>query len=173
MDISYNLSEEENDKLLNMIMLQQTGYQRAFGHIVYGLRNCINHRDPKIREDLQAEVDNLKQGILLSHVFAIWEEGVNRRREEQLLSTSRLNRINAFRHIRHTFAHSAVGIRANRCRKEFEEVMSGEIPFKGVVWNREDDTINLAASNIALDCMDYLKNMANYILVGAGQADGL
>lgn len=136
--------------------------QGAFGYIYSGLRNVVNVKEPKRRMQIQSEVDTAKQGLLLVYLFALWEEYIERQDERDWMQATDLIRLNAFRHIRHSVAHGFNGGRAIRCRDEFETIMQGADPFKGIVW--DNDSIDIKESDVAYDCQLFMEKAAKMLI---------
>ncbi len=124
------------------------------GIIISKSNQLVQHVNANVREENQARINNTIQGLLLVYLFALWEEYIDRDIERRWLSEQERNRLNAFRHIRHSAAHGFDGTRANKCRIEFETIMNSSEPFPNVIWN--SNRINLANSQVVIDCQRFM-----------------
>ncbi len=134
---------------------------REFGWLL-STRNLVEHGNKEQQAAIQKSVNRCIQGILIVYLFALWEEYVPRNLEENWLSSSERERLRAFRHIRHSFAHGFGGARANQCRSEFENVMKSTQPFAKLNW--DNNKIELCDSQIALDCQRHMEDLSNKLV---------
>lgn len=136
--------------------------QREFGWIYSKSGTLVTHDNPVVRKQIQKSVDAYIPGLLLVYLFALWEEYVDRQIEKDWLPAENLERLNAFRHIRHSFAHGFNGGRASKCRKEFENVMRSTQPFPSLPW--DIDKIDLTKSQVAIDCQRFMNDLAKELI---------
>jgi hypothetical protein len=136
--------------------------QREFGWIYSRSGTLVTHDNPEIRKQIQKSVDAYIPGLLLVYLFALWEEYVDRQIERDWLPADKSLRLNAFRHIRHSFAHGFNGNRANKCRIEFESIMSSNQPFPNLPW--DNDKIDLTKSQVAIDCQRFMEDLAKELI---------
>lgn len=148
--------------ILPLMMKQIQSLQGAFGYIYSGLRNSVKHNDPTIRAKIQKEVDAASQGLLVVYLFSMWEEYVERQVEKDWLTTDELERLNAFRHLRHSMTHGFEGARARQCRTEFEAVMNGQRPFPNLTW--DNDNLDLTNAQVAIDCQRLMDDLAKKLI---------
>lgn len=92
----------------------------------------------------------------------MWEEYVPRPLEKEWLPVDNLDRLNAFRHIRHSVAHGSEGQRANQLRVEFEQVMNSINPIANLVW--DSNSIDLTKSQVALDCHKFMEEIIKQLI---------
>ena len=148
--------------ILPLMQKQIQSLQGAFGYIYSGLRNSVQHKDPSVRNKIQGEVDCASQGLLLVYLFAMWEEYIEHQVEKDWLTTAELERLNAFRHIRHSMAHGFEGTRARQCRAEFESIMNSGQPFPNLPW--DNDKLDLTKSQVAIDCQRWMEDLCRKLI---------
>jgi hypothetical protein len=105
---------------------------------------------------------SLLEGSLLVYLFAMWEAHVPSDINEWL-TQDELDQLNAYKHVRDSAAHKFKGGRAdfpNR-RQAFENKM----PFSGIIWNQEDDTIDLSNSSVSYDCHQLMEQLTKQLVV--------
>lgn len=148
--------------LLPLMMAQLVSTQREFGWLLSSSRHSVKHADPQTRQEIQTRVDAATQGLLLVYLFAMWEEYVKRDVEREWLPADKLERLNAFRHVRHSTAHGFDGTRAHKCRAEFDAIMNSAQPFPNLAWT--NDTIDLSMSQVATDCHGFMSDLAKELI---------
>jgi hypothetical protein len=136
--------------------------QKEFGWFLSESKHMIRHHDSDTRELIQNRLDSSVQGLLLVYLFAMWEEYVPRSVEKEWLLADKLERLNAFRHIRHSVAHGFGGKRADKLRVEFENVMASSNPFPNLKWG--DDSIDLTKSQVAIDCHRLMEELIKQLV---------
>ena len=159
----------DKEKFQKMIPFQAVvdgGLQKTYGQIYSSTRNCINHQDATVRASVQQELDHTVQGLMIVHLFAIWEHHVDWDTVNQLFEKVERVRLNAFRHIRNSAAHGVHLARAERYRDEFQTTMEGNDPIKCVVFTA--DTIDLSQSNAGLDCRMEMVKLMNQMIMKLG-----
>lgn len=160
----------DTEKLLKMVPFQAAvdgGLQRRYGQIYSRTRNCINHADPAIRATVQRELDHTVQGLMVVHLFAVWEHHVDWKTVNQLLKPTERVRLNAFRHIRNSAAHGVNLARADRYKAEFETTMSGPKPIFGITFSAT--SIDLSQSHAGLDCRMEMVELMNKMITKVGE----
>ncbi|MBL4602973.1 MAG: hypothetical protein JKY84_09510 [Emcibacteraceae bacterium] len=150
--------------ILPLMLKQITALQGPFGFIYTELSNVVKHSDPVIRQQRQDEVNATKNGLLVVYLFAMWEEYIERDLETDWLAADELERLNAFRHIRHSVAHGIDGQRASnmRFRNAFEVIMNGSQPFPNLPWT--NDSIDLTKSQVAIDCQRLMEDLGKKLI---------
>lgn len=159
----------DKEKLLRMVPFQTAvdgGLQRTYGQIYSSTRNCFNHADATIRATVQRELDHTVQGLMIVHLFAIWEHHVDWDTVNQLLERAERVRLNAFRHIRNSAAHGVNLARAERYRDDFEATMASPKPINRVIF--EPNAIDLSQSDAGLDCRMEMVNLMNKMIMQLG-----
>jgi hypothetical protein len=136
---------------------------KGFGWILSESKNMAKHSDSNSRKLIQDSIDVNVQGLLIVYLFAMWEEYVPRTLENEWIPAGKLERLNAFRHIRHSIAHGFEGQRANKLRVEFNQVMNSRNPFANLQW--DTDSINLTKSQVAVECHKFMEEIIK-ILIG-------
>ena len=148
--------------LLPLMQKQMEAIQRELGWLLTGMSNRVSHSNPDIRREIQDRLDASMQGLTMVYLFALWEEYVERDVEREWLPAEKLERLNAFRHVRHCAAHGFGGARADKCRTEFEAVMNSDQPFPNLPWS--SDSIDLTKSQVAIDCMRFMEELGKEII---------
>lgn len=141
--------------------------QHGLGHVLSGLRNSVQNNNPVIRAAIQSNVDEIMQAYAVVYYFSVWDHLFDQAASSDILDNwatkDEVKRFRAFKHIRHSAAHSFSGHRARQCRAAFENVMQSSQPFTGLNWNTQDDTIDLSKSQIAFDCRNFFNDFATKI----------
>ncbi|WP_298334060.1 hypothetical protein [uncultured Erythrobacter sp.] len=161
--------QSNQDKLQKMIPFQATvdgGLQRTYGQIYSRTRNCISHADQEVREAVQSELDHTVQGLMVVHLFAIWEHHVDWNTVNELIEKPDRMRLNAFRHIRNSAAHGVHLARAVRYSDEFEATMQSSKPIADVVYTSQ--SIDLSQSHAGLDCRMEMVGLMNRMIMALG-----
>lgn len=156
------MNETIFNPILPLLTKIQGCVQRDFGWIYSKSGTLVTHPAPLIRKEIQESVDASVQGLLLVYLFALWEEYVERQLEREWLSADKLERLNAFRHIRHSVAHGFDGTRANKCRAEFENIMNSSQPFPNLPW--DTNKIDLKKSQVSIDCQRFMEDIAKELV---------
>lgn len=153
-------------KALALMNEHVTALQREFGHVLSGKRmiaNAVHYpKHPDVTKQVRSGVCSLLEGSLLVYLFAMWEVHTPKDVNDWLTEAER-RKLNAFRHVRDSVAHGFQGTRAHRPnrRKAFES----EMPFAGIVWNEEVDTIDISESAVARECFEHMKSVTGQLVV--------
>ena len=150
---------------LKLLQEQMGSLQREFGHVVSGKRliaGAVSYPQyPEEEKKIRNGVFSLIEGTMLIYLFAMWEshvpDDVN-----QWFTQDELLKLNAFKHVRDSVAHKYNGNRADfpQRRQAFESMM----PFSGIVWDLQDDTIDLTNASVALDCHHYMEELTKKLV---------
>lgn len=155
---------EETHKAVELMKEQLALYQHGFGHILTGTSNIVKYDDPKTRNEVQRNVNGIVQSSLLLYMFGMWENFMTNEMVENYLDDDDKLLFRGYKHIRHSVAHRYNGKRADNNRKHFEEcVANGH--FKDIIWDKENDTIDIAESRTTNNCMKFLEKIAKVIFV--------
>jgi hypothetical protein len=140
--------------------------QGAFGYFVNSELSLFQE-DSQIRKLVEVEYKNMRESLLIVYLLAIWEEHIDRNNEREWLDATQQVHFAAYRHIRHSYAHSFNGKRAQRFRAEFETIMNSADPIQSIRWDIENDKIELLKHHLARECKLFkdkiLKNMLGRI----------
>ena len=109
------------------------------------------------------------KGMLIIYWFTVWEQYFSRSDEDNFIDSENLERLKAYRHIRHSAAHGMDLRRARQCRNEFESIMASETPILGVSFDQKK--IDLSESEAAADCRDHLRRCVDIIFQSIFQND--
>jgi len=137
-------NQQFND-LLDLMKILTSSNQEAPGWIETGLRKIHvrfgspgrpqNPTQQAAADRIQGDIDNLfAEGILFVYYFALFEHHLPLAEWDKLLNPDVVQRLRAYRHIRHTFAHGLNGIRSTnkKDRSAFDDVMASSDPLPGV-----------------------------------------
>jgi hypothetical protein len=155
-------NEEVYTDILPLLQRQLESLQGSFGYLLGGAKKLADHAEAAAREKIQGEINEALQGLLIVYLFSMWEEYVPRELEREWLPEEVYQRLNAYRHIRHTVAHGFDGNRAKKCRVEFEMIMNSDYPFKGVFW--DCDSLKIGQSDLAHECWNFMSNAAKQLI---------
>ena len=118
--------------------------------------NAINkydfsHLPAEVRAATKQGVKVLNLGMMIVYLFALFESYLDWEDWKDLDDPKDeaykepyaeifpiIDRLKAYRHIRHSFSHKPNGERANRQSEEFDAIMASERPLKGVSVNSEN-----------------------------------
>ena len=115
-----------------------------------------------MRQVLQRSVDHIVEGAAIVLLFAIFEHYLTLNVIRMWLSEAEKDEYFAYRHIRHTIAHSADGTRARDHRAEFDRMyQAGKL--QGVVLDTDTNMIDLSNSRCGIDCLSFMQNIAQKI----------
>ena len=140
--------------------------QREFGHVMSGKNLIANNvsypNHPKETLAIRKGVKALIEGSLLIYLFAMWESHVPSD-VETWLTDEEHRRLDAFEHVRDSVAHKYQGGRADFIRKR--TAFDAEMPFAGIVWSREDDTIDISDASVAMQCYQAMEQLTKQLVV--------
>ena len=157
---------QDFEKAIKLMSEQMGSLQREFGHVVSGknlIANKVSYSAyPEETIEIRKGVNSLLEGSLLIYLFAMWESHVPTDINEWL-ENSELKELNAYKHIRDSVVHKHKGERADfpQRRQAFEELM----PFAEIIWNQENDTIDISNSSVALSCHKVMEELTKKLVV--------
>lgn len=150
---------------LNLMQVQMGSLQREFGHVVSGkklIAESVSYpAHPEETKKIRDGVYGLLEGSLLVYLFAMWESHVPED-VSSWFTPEELIKLNAYKHVRDSVAHKYNGNRADfpQRRQAFESMF----PFSGIVWNQQEDTIDLTNASVALDCHQYMEELTKKLV---------
>lgn len=153
-------------KSLALMTEQIEANQREFGFLISGKRHIENSvkypKTPDEQTKIRAGVRALIEGSALVYLFAMWEAHTPEDMIEWLTADEK-QRFNAYRHIRDSVAHGYKGSRADfPARKAaFEALM----PFDGITWDQETDTIDISNACAAIRCHAFLQELGKQLVI--------
>lgn len=140
--------------------------QREFVHIDSGknlIANNISYpKHPKETKEIRERVKATLEGAMLIYLLAMWESHVPKEIHEWLTEDEK-DELNAFKHVRDCAAHGYKGKRAKKHQKKVKAFES-KMPFSGISWDKQSDTINLSESTVARDLQGYLNTLTEALL---------
>ena len=147
-----------------------------FVDVRYGSRGSVQSPTQlEAAERVRKDVALLGPGIMIVYFFAMFEEHLPYKlwSDRLAITPDKVQRLQAYRHIRHTFAHSGSGVRGKRSKDDlnaFETVMKSTSPLPGVTFTPthitalppHDDVTN-AMKAVALEAVSKVHslNLAN------------
>jgi hypothetical protein len=134
------------------------------GFLITRTNYMVAHENVKHQRIIQGRLNSLLKYSLLVYLFAIWEEYTTTEMNNEWLTDDEKSILKAYKHLRHTAAHGYNGKRANNCRKEFEEIMNSAKPFPNLIWNKDDDTINIENSQVVVDCYNHMNALSRKLV---------
>jgi hypothetical protein len=153
------------ERVLALLQIQGGSLQREFGHVLSGASVIANNvhypKHPKETAEIRSGVRSLVEGALVIYLFAMWESHVPKDVNDWLTEQER-QKLYAYKHVRDSAAHKFRGRRADfrRQRTAFEALM----PFDGISWDRESDTIDLSGSSVALGCFGAMSGITKALV---------
>ncbi len=154
------------DKVIQLMSEHMKSVQREFGYVMSGkslVANSVSYPNhPEETLAVRQGVKALLEGSLLIYLFAMWESHVPSDVSTWLTAPER-EKLDAFAHVRDSAAHKYQGVRADfeRKRKAFENQM----PFAGILWNREEDRIDISDSSAAMQCYLLMQQLNQKLVV--------
>ena len=180
--IQYDLSKLKND--LNQLMVELVECpKKELGWIESSFVR-VKYSDPKATKEIRESTKNLSIVLTVLYMVVVteqyfpatyswtdpndniekqrnlWEEV----RDQGWLTDDELLRLRAYRHIRHTFAHSHEGNRAKQHYKDFDTVMNSKNPIAGInpdMWDANKITVSCGA---CIRMVDEIKPIIQNIL---------
>lgn len=129
---------------------------RAFGYFMGGKLDLCNNLHiaghPERTVETRDELRELMEGLSLVYLFALWDEYIQNDFLSSNISNDELNKLRAFKHVRHTVAHGTTGKRAKLNRKEFEV----EMPFAGISFDVSSDSLSIRNSSVTWECHKHM-----------------
>ena len=117
---------------------------------------------PEVREEIQRRLDHAVGGMSVVYLFALFETYFPKS-EWRIIEPSDLERLHAFRHIRHSAAHGFEGARATTHATDFDNVMSSNNPIRSV---KNYDVNNISLHRDAgIDLREFLEFITKKYLV--------
>ena len=153
-------------KAIDLMGEQVVSLQSEFGHVVSGknlIANKVSYPNyPEETAAIKKGVHSLIEGSLLVYLFAMWESHVPND-VSKWLTGDELRKLNAYKHVRDSVAHKYKGGRADfpQRRQAFE----AEMPFSGIIWDQNDDTIDISDSYVALHCHQLMEKLTKQLVV--------
>ena len=158
-----------DDVKKGITLMQEAGraLNEEFGFVLGGTRNLTADYPNKVedRKRIQRQINGLVQGSLLLYLFAMWEDMTTETMRSHL-TTDEKQKLRAYRHIRHCVGHRFSGGRADMYRQEFEDLYNAG-QLKCVNWDRATDTIGLSDGMIAMECQQFMANLAQQLVARA------
>jgi len=155
---------EDFQNAIRLMREQIEVLQKEFGHVYSGkalIANKVSYpNNPEATAETRQRVKALIEGSLLVYLFAMWESHMPDDVADWL-TRDEGEQLNAYRHVRHSVAHGYRGKRAKKCREEFESLM----PFDGIQWEQEADTIDISNASVALRCHYHMVELCKRIAV--------
>lgn len=154
------------EKAIKLMSEQLGSLQKEFGHVLSG-KNLIADKVsypnyPKETAEIKKGVYSLIEGSLLIYLFAMWESHVPIDVSEWL-TEDELRKINAYKHVRDSVAHKYKGRRADFLQRR--QAFETEMPFSGIIWDQNDNTIDISSSSVALHCHQLMEQLTKQLVV--------
>ena len=152
------------EKAIKLMTEHIEARQREFGFVVSGKRHVANSvkypKTPEVEAEIRKGVKALMEGSLLVYLFAMWEEHTPDDIDEWL-TADETQKLKAYKHVRNSVAHGYKGTRAKSYKAEFEDAM----PFSGITWDTEKDTVDLSEANVAMECHAFLEALTKQLVI--------
>jgi len=138
----------------------------------FGIKSFTeNNANPDIERTKNQSI-HIMNGILIVHLFCMWDSYFENSDIQTYFRPEEKKRFYAFKHIRIVAAHNINGNRkGNRPSQDrmnhaekLDEIMTSEKPIDGVVL--EHYKMDLSNSNAALECRQFMQNMAMLLAGG-------
>lgn len=147
------------DSLIRLMNILVSLHQEEVGWLYSSIRYSVNSQNPQDRIRIQDRLNHATGGVLIVYLFALFETYFEKNEWNKYLKADELEKLLAFRHIRHSIAHGFNGSRADGHRTEFDKVMkSPTTKITGVI-KFDHDSITLAPE-VGIQCLEYMKNLS-------------
>jgi hypothetical protein len=161
--MTLNLQEQLYESSLKLHGLLSGLNGRAFGYFVGGKLELCNSLHipgyPERANETRNALREMMEGMALVYLFALWEDHIDNDCLSTNIGATDLQKLRAFKHVRHTVSHGTSGKRARQCRNEFES----EMPFAGILFDKAKDRISLASSSVAHECLNFMIYLAGLL----------
>ena len=131
--------------------------------------NLVKYSDPAITNEIRENTRHLAAALTVLYMVVViesyfpptyvWTDPENGKekkcnlweevRDLGWMKADELTRLRAYRHIRHTYAHSHEGKRAEQCYKDFNTIMKSSNPLPGInpdMWDEDKITVGSGTS---------------------------
>jgi len=159
---------EDTHKAVDLMREQLALYQYGFGHILTGTSNIVKYDDPNTRAEVQRNVNGIVQGSLLVYLFGLWDNYITNEMIENYLDDDDKLLFRGYKHIRHSVAHRYKGKRADNNRNHFEQCYENG-HFQDIIWDKANDTIDIAESRTTNNCMKFFEKIAKIIFTKSAE----
>lgn len=154
------------ERSIQLMNEQIRSLQRELGYVMSGKSLIVNNvnfpKHPEETKNVRHGVKQLLEGALLVYLFAMWEshvpDDVN-----TWLTESEQEKLDAFAHVRDSAAHKYQGGRASHARKK--RAFERQMPFAGILWSRDSDTIDIADSSVSMQCYHLMDALSRQLVV--------
>jgi len=168
-----NVSEDLKTELIalsnvfkNITYHFESQYSESFPYIYNASDFIFNESNNPNKDKLRSQTNAFIQGMLLIYFFALWDDlqpnwkEFPGRKLFDYLTKQEINKIQAYRHIRHSVAHKMNGERAIQLRNRFEKYHAFNPGFSSIFWDVHTDKIDLSQSTVGADFADFIKNIS-------------
>jgi hypothetical protein len=133
--------------------------------------SCVKYSDPEVTNSVRARTQNLSSALCVlyfvvmveSYFPNVYTDSITKQRNlwEEInqygwLSDLELERLRAYRHIRHTFAHDPYGKRAKQNSSSFTRVMESANPLPSISYTSDTVVVQMGASVRMVDEIDLI-----------------
>lgn len=147
------------NSLIKLMSVLGSLHQEEVGWLYSSIRHSVNYPNPQDRIRIQDRLNHATGGVLVVYLFALFETYFEKNDWNEYLKPDELEKLLAFRHIRHSIAHGFNGTRADGHRTEFDRVMSSPTTRITGVKKFDNDSITLAPE-VGIQCLDYMKDLS-------------
>jgi len=102
--------------------------QSEIGWLYSATRRAPTYQNSELNENIQGRLDHAVSGLSIVYMFALFETYFPKSKWKKHIAPDVLNKLLAYRHIRHSIAHGFDGDRARDHRDEFEVLMNTSEP---------------------------------------------
>jgi len=150
----------------------QEDMQGLFPTFIFGAKSFVeSSSNPNVIASKNKSMHVL-QGSLVVFLFSMWDSHIKKESIEDYFRPEEKLRYYAFKHIRIVAAHNIDGSRKSNRPNEnrmdhaekLDQVMYSDNPIEGL--RLEEYIIDLSASNVALDCRQFMQDMALRLACG-------
>lgn len=146
--------------LLGQELLQQA--QDAHGFFTTKTRHAVGYSDPATRQRVQENLDHAVAALAIANIMAIFENRLPKKYWVTIFQDSKVTvRLKAYRHIRYSTIHGFTHSRADENKLDFDKIMSGENPLRGIRSYSDDEVfLEETAANFAFEFIQRQFNVA-------------
>lgn len=164
--------EHEIQNVMELSRMLQEEMQGHFPTFIYGTRSFVENSDnPNVNASKNNSLHVLN-GSLVVFLFSMWDSYMGKDAVEKYFRPEEKMKFYAFKHIRIVSAHNINGNRKGNRRdqermdhaEKLDQIMNSDDAFEGLVL--EPYKIDMSNSNVALDCRQFMQDMAQRLASG-------
>lgn len=133
---------------------------REYGHLIsksHRITDDISYPNyPDEEAIIKKNIKSLLKGAVLTNMFAMWEQNTPDDILDWLTEDEKTT-LQAFRHVRDSFAHNYFGGRAARANRR--TAFEAKLPFSNISFDTITDKIDISKSTVDKDCWDFFQSL--------------